>query len=67
MDVTPLSRYSHGSAARDGLQLGFAAIDTKEIRRGVRELTIALEGELNTFHRSGSRHLGDKSVQREEK
>lgn len=55
VEVTPLSRYSHGRMAREGLQLGFAAVDAKEIRRGVRELAIALESELRTFHRSGRR------------
>jgi GntR family transcriptional regulator/MocR family aminotransferase len=40
--VTPLSEYSRGPMERDGLQLGFAAIDPHEIRRGVRELSIAL-------------------------
>ena len=45
VDVTPLSRYSRGRMLREGLQLGFAAVDTQEIRRGVRELAIALEGE----------------------
>jgi GntR family transcriptional regulator/MocR family aminotransferase len=43
VDVTPLSRYHRGGAGREGLQLGFAAVDTKEIRRGVQELAIALE------------------------
>lgn len=33
----------------------FAAMDGKEIQRGVRELAIALESELRTFRRSGSR------------
>jgi len=46
VEVTPLSRYSLRKVARHGLQLGFAAVDTKEIRRGVRELAIALEGEV---------------------
>ena len=42
VDVTPLSR--HARAARlNGLHLGFAAIDAKEIRRGMRELAIAVE------------------------
>jgi hypothetical protein len=31
-----LSRYSHGSIAREGLQLGFAAVQAREIRRGVK-------------------------------
>jgi GntR family transcriptional regulator/MocR family aminotransferase len=53
VEVTPLSRYSRIRMAREGLQLGFAAMDAKEIRRGVRELAIALESEL----RSGSRTL----------
>jgi GntR family transcriptional regulator/MocR family aminotransferase len=44
VDVTPLGRYSQGGAAPEGLHLGFAAVDAKEIRRGVRELGIALEG-----------------------
>lgn len=42
VDVTPLNRYSRGGFAREGLQLGFAALDVKEIRRGVRELVRAL-------------------------
>jgi GntR family transcriptional regulator/MocR family aminotransferase len=46
VEVTPLSRYSRGRVVREGLQLGFAAVDADEIRRGVRDLAIALEGEL---------------------
>lgn len=42
VDVTPLNRYSLGPLEREGLQLGFAALDVKEIRRGVRELARAL-------------------------
>jgi GntR family transcriptional regulator/MocR family aminotransferase len=41
VDVTPLSHYGRGALV--GLQLGFAAVDTREIRRWVRELTITLE------------------------
>lgn len=41
IEVTPLSRY--GRPGRPGLQLGFAAVDPAEIRRGVRELAAALE------------------------
>ena len=44
VEVTPLSRYSRGPMAREGLQLGFAAVDAGEIRRGVRELATVLEG-----------------------
>ena len=43
VEVTPLSRYSRRRALRQGLQLGFAAVDTREIRRGVRDLAAALE------------------------
>lgn len=45
VDVTPMGRYSRGRIIPEGLQLGFAAFETKEIRRGVRELAIALEDE----------------------
>lgn len=44
VEVTPLSRYSLGRVTREGLQLGFAAVDTRELRRGARELAAALEG-----------------------
>ncbi len=43
VEVTPLGRYGRGRVAQNGLHLGFAAIDPREIRRGVRELAIALE------------------------
>jgi len=49
VEVTALSRYRQGAAVPEGLQLGFAAVDSKEIRRGVRELTITLENELKTL------------------
>jgi GntR family transcriptional regulator/MocR family aminotransferase len=42
LDVLPLSRFSSRPLARDGLLLGFAAIDQDEIRRGVKELATAL-------------------------
>jgi GntR family transcriptional regulator/MocR family aminotransferase len=45
VEVVPLSAYHHGRMAREGLQLGFAAVDAKEIRRGVSDLAIALETE----------------------
>ena len=48
VEVVPLSRYSRRTLARDGLQLGFAAVDTQEIRRGVRELAAALEEEMSS-------------------
>ena len=55
VEVTPLSRYSHGRMAREGLLLGFAAVDVKEIRRGVLGLAIALEAVLKASHRSRRR------------
>jgi len=55
VEVTPLSRYSRGRPGPEGLQLGFAAVGTNEIRRGVRELASALEGELQRFRRGGNR------------
>jgi GntR family transcriptional regulator/MocR family aminotransferase len=46
VDVIPLSRFYRGPRPpREGLQLGFAAVDVREIRRGVQELAAALEQE----------------------
>jgi len=42
IEVTPLSRYARGRLPRAGLQLGFAALEPDEIRRGVRELAESL-------------------------
>jgi len=44
VDVTPIDRYSQGRMAPHGLQLGFACFNGKEIRRGVQELAVALDG-----------------------
>jgi GntR family transcriptional regulator/MocR family aminotransferase len=43
VDVVPLSRYTRGRAGKEGLQLGFAAVDPPEIRRGVKDLALALK------------------------
>jgi GntR family transcriptional regulator/MocR family aminotransferase len=51
VDVTPLNRYSQGKAVPEGLQLGFAPFDVQQIRRGVRDLAIALESERKAPHR----------------
>jgi len=51
VEMTPLSRYSRGRMAQEGLQLGFAAVDAGEIRRGIRELAVALEDESRILHR----------------
>lgn len=54
VDVTPVDRYSQGRVVPEGLQLGFAALDVKEIRRGVRELAIALEVERKASPRGSN-------------
>jgi GntR family transcriptional regulator / MocR family aminotransferase len=38
IDVVPLSRYCHTASTPEGLQIGFAAVQEKEIRRGVLKL-----------------------------
>ena len=43
VEVIPLSRYSSRRLARQGLLLGFAAVDAGELRRGVEQLGRALE------------------------
>jgi len=53
VEVIPLSTYSHGNVASTGLQLGFAAVDAKEIRRGAQDLAIALQ----TARKAPRRHV----------
>jgi GntR family transcriptional regulator/MocR family aminotransferase len=43
VEVIPLSVYSRGPIRRQGLQMGFAAVNAQEIKRGVQQLAIALE------------------------
>jgi GntR family transcriptional regulator / MocR family aminotransferase len=43
VEVIPLSRYAFRSLQRDGIVLGFAAVDPKELRRGVAELAAVLQ------------------------
>jgi DNA-binding transcriptional MocR family regulator len=38
-----LGRYAYGRARRDGIVLGFAAVDSRELRRGVEQLARALQ------------------------
>lgn len=38
VELIPLSEYSLGPTRAEGLQIGFAAVEPREIRRGVREL-----------------------------
>ena len=43
VEVVPLSRYAYGRINRQGLVLGFAAVDARELKRGVQDLAQALE------------------------
>ena len=43
LEVVPLSHYASGRSRREGLILGFAAVDPRELRRGVEELVTVLE------------------------
>jgi GntR family transcriptional regulator/MocR family aminotransferase len=43
VEVVPLSRYVSGKSRPNGLILGFAAVDPRELRRGVEELGKILE------------------------
>ena len=62
VEVVPLSKYAREpfycvwpereGRWREGLQLGFAAIPTSEIRRGVQELAVALEQLIRDKHQS---------------
>lgn len=47
VEMVPIGRYSRRPMPRQGVQLGFAAVDAEEIRRGVRELAVALQAELS--------------------
>ncbi len=44
VEVVPLSRYAYGKSRKNGLVLGFAAVNEKELRRGVEELGRVMEG-----------------------
>lgn len=44
VQVTPIAEYAVARRARQGLQLGFAAVDEVELKRGVRELARVLRG-----------------------
>lgn len=44
VEVVPLSRYASGHVKKNGLVLGFAAVDARELRRGVDQLARALTG-----------------------
>ncbi|HEY7098419.1 MAG TPA: PLP-dependent aminotransferase family protein [Terriglobales bacterium] len=42
VEVVPLSRYAHGRTQNNGVVLGFAAVDGRELRRGAEYLARAL-------------------------
>src|SRR6184192_2422618 len=44
VEVIPLSRYTSRAFGREGLILGFAAVDARELRRGTEQLARALRG-----------------------
>lgn len=44
LEVVPLSSYASGNVRREGIVLGFAAVDPRELRRGVEELARVLPG-----------------------
>jgi len=52
VEVVSLRRYAHGRIRREGLVLGFAAVDAQELKRGVEELARALEDLLATMRRT---------------
>lgn len=43
VEIIALNNYASGRAPRNGLVLGFAAVDPKELRRGVDQLAMALK------------------------
>jgi len=43
VEVVPLSRYAYGRTRGNGIVLGFAAVEPKELRRGVQELAGVLQ------------------------
>jgi GntR family transcriptional regulator/MocR family aminotransferase len=43
VEVVSLSRYAYGNFRRQGLVLGFASVDTRELQRGIEELSRVLE------------------------
>jgi GntR family transcriptional regulator / MocR family aminotransferase len=45
VEVVPIDRYAYGRSHRNGLVLGFAAVDPKELRRGVNGLAEVLSSD----------------------
>jgi GntR family transcriptional regulator/MocR family aminotransferase len=62
VEVVPLSIYSRKRLEREGLQLGFAAVDPPELRRGVEDLERVLTAlTRNTSITPGARRNSTKS------
>jgi GntR family transcriptional regulator/MocR family aminotransferase len=59
VEVISLRRYAHGRIRREGLVLGFAAVDGRELKRGVEHLASALEE-----CRSHNTHVGTAALGR---
>jgi GntR family transcriptional regulator/MocR family aminotransferase len=55
VSVTPLSRYEYAASPVDGLVMGFAAIDEREIRTGIARLA-------RTFDRLGTSRLRTRTL-----
>ena len=49
VEVVPLSRYASGRTRSDSLVLGFAAVDARELRRGVEQLGLALSASAQSL------------------
>jgi GntR family transcriptional regulator/MocR family aminotransferase len=58
VEVTPVSVYAQGPPKEQALQLGFAAVTPREIRKGMTELAAALEGELKALGRGQRKKAG---------
>jgi GntR family transcriptional regulator/MocR family aminotransferase len=59
VEVVSLSRYAYGNFRRQGLVLGFASVDGRELRRGIEELAGVLKNtQAQTAGRSSLARLG---------
>jgi GntR family transcriptional regulator/MocR family aminotransferase len=53
IELIPLKEYTIGPSAAEGLQIGFAAVEPKELRRGVKELEKILKRAVGTERQQG--------------
>jgi len=61
VEVVPLRRYAYGRIPREGVVLGFAAVDGRELKRGVEELARALGDAGSGRTNRGNSGLGEMS------